>query len=226
MQQGGWGMYQLPHGRGQPGHGHRSINSNGDITLNDSLSYELDVTTPVTAQCLSTPINMIFQSTAPYNTRTSGDVTLVASGYNIPDFTGVPGTATPENPKLLWHSPGCPGSIGVNYGAYPYGVAGSTNNNTTLNLQGTGLPIPPPPGKTTTNVLSASPASPQLTGTSVTLTDTISSGGSTATDATGNVNFMANGNVIGTVPVSNGSRHLYDNDLAEPDQPADGGLLR
>ena len=83
-------------------------------------------------------------------------------------------------------------------------MAGSTNNNTTLNLQGTGLPIPPPPGKTTTNVLSAVPASPQLTTTSVTLTDTISSGGSTATAATGNVNFMANGIVIGTEPVSNG----------------------
>ncbi len=93
----------------------------------------------------------------------------------------------------------------LNGGGYPYQVAGSTNNNTTLNLQGTGLPIPPPPGKTTTNVLSVSPTSPQLTGTSVTLTDTISSGGSTATDATGNVNFVANGNVIGTEPVSNGS---------------------
>ncbi len=69
-----------------PGTATGSINSNGDITLNDSLSYELDVTTPIIAQCLSTPINMIFQSTAPYNTST-GDVTLVAANYNIPDFT-------------------------------------------------------------------------------------------------------------------------------------------
>ncbi len=71
----------------------------------------------------------------------------------------------------------------------------------------------------------ASPASPQLTRTSVTLTDTISSGGSTATAATGNINFMANGNVIGTVPGQQRRRHLHDNDLAEPDQPADGDLL-
>ena len=185
-----------------PGTATGQINSNGDITLNDSLSYTLDITQPVTHQCLSTPINMVFQSTAPYNTST-GDVTLSASNYNIPDFTGTDG-----NPDGATNSCGIaqggPGMIGVNGGSYPYGVAGSTNNNTTLNLQGTGLPIPPPPGKATTNVLTASPASPQLTTTSVTLTDTISSGGSTATAATGNVNFMANGDVIGTVPVSNG----------------------
>ncbi len=89
MQQGGWGMYQLPHDRGRPGHGHRSINSNGDITLNDSLSYELDVAVPVNRECLSTPINMVFQSTAPYDT-TTGDVTLSAANYTIPDFGGVP----------------------------------------------------------------------------------------------------------------------------------------
>ncbi len=182
-----------------PGTATGSINSNGDITLNDSLSYELDVTTPVTSKCLSTPINMTFQSTAPYDTST-GDVTLSASNYNIPAFTGLPGTVTPVDPA---------GSCGLaeeslNIGGYPYQVAGSTSNNTTLNLQGTGLPIPPPPGKPSTNVLSASPASPQLTTTSVTLTDTISSGGAVATAATGTVNFMANGNVIGTVPVSNG----------------------
>ncbi len=53
-------------------------------------------------------------------------------------------------------------------------------------------------------MLTANPASPQLTTTSVTLTDTISSGGATATAATGNINFMANGNVIATEPVSNG----------------------
>ncbi len=184
-----------------PGTATGSINSNGDITLNDSLSYTLDVTQPLTAQCLSTPINMVFQSTAPYNTST-GDVTLVAANYTIPDFTGTDG-----NPDSGTNSCGLAqggSNIGLNYPQPPYGVAGSTNNNTTLNLQGTGLPIPPPPGKATTSVLTASPASPQLTTTSVTLTDTISSGGSTATAATGNVNFMANGNVIGTVPVSNG----------------------
>ncbi len=64
--------------------------------------------------------------------------------------------------RLLWRSPGWPALRWLN--ATYQGVAGSTNNNTTLNLQGTGLPIPPPPGKTTTNVLSASPASPQLDG--------------------------------------------------------------
>ncbi len=187
-----------------PGTATGSINSNGDITLNDSLSYTLDITQPVTQQCLSTPINMIFQSTAPYNTST-GDVTLVAANYNIPDFGGVPDGNPNERPNSCGIAQGGPGSIGVNSGLYPTGVAGSTNNNTTLNLQGTGLPIPPPPGKATTNVLTASPASPQLTTTSVTLTDTISSGGSTATAATGNVNFLANGNVIATEPVSNGS---------------------
>ncbi len=176
-----------------PGTATGSINSNGDITLNDSLSYTLDVTTPLTAECLSTPINMTFQSTAPYNTST-GDVTLSASNYNIPRFTDAPGGSCGLAGE------GLNGNLGDSYQ-----VAGSTNNNTTLNLQGTGLPIPPPPGKTTTNTLTASPVSPQLTTTSVTLTDTISSGGSTATDATGNVNFVANGNVIGTEPVSNGS---------------------
>ncbi len=181
-----------------PGTATGSINSNGDLTLNDSLSYTLDVTAPVIAQCLSTPINMLFQSTAPYNTST-GDVTLVAANYNIPNFGGLPGTGPPAGPNSCGIAQGA-----INGGGYPDQVAGSTNNNTTLNLQGTGLPIPPPPGKTTTNVLTTSPTSPQLQGTSVTLTDTISSGGSKATAATGNVNFMANGNVLTTVPVSNG----------------------
>ncbi len=187
-----------------PGTATGQINSNGGITLNDSLSYTLDITSPPIAageSCLSTPINMVFQSTAPYNSST-GDVTIAASNYTIPDFTDVPGA--PPAPG------GYPGSCGIaegslNNGNYPFQVAGSTNNNTTLNLQGTGLPIPPPPGKATTNVLSASPASPQLTTTSVTLTDMISSGGATATTATGNINFIANGNVLATVPVSNGA---------------------
>ncbi len=188
-----------------PGTATGSINSNGDITLNDSLSYQLDVTSPSIAagdQCLSTPINMTFQSTTPYNTST-GDVTIAASGYNIPDFTGLAGS--PDSCGIAEGS--------LNSGAYPFQVAGSTNNNTTLNLQGAGLPVPPPPGKTTTNVLSASPASPQLTGTSVTLTDTISSGGSTATNATGNVNFMANGVVLGTEAVSTGAAVFTTTDL-------------
>ncbi len=180
-----------------PGTTTGSINSNGDITLNDSLSYELDVYTPVTEQCLSTPINMVFQSTAPYNAST-GEVTLSASNYTIPDFTGTDG-----NPDGGTNSCGIAQGA-LNGGGYPFQVAGSTNNNTTLNLQGTGLPIPPPPGKTSTSVLTASLASPQLQGTSVTLTDTISSGSTTATDATGSVNFVANGNVIATEPVSNG----------------------
>ncbi len=140
---------------------------------------------------------MVFQSTAPYNAD-SGNVTLSASNYNIPDFTDAPGGSCSI------------ALIGLNgeLGGYPYQVSGSTNNNTTLNLQGTGLPIPPPPGKTTTSMLTASPTSPQLQGTSVTLTDTISSGGSTASNATGNVTFEANGNVIGIQPVSNGSATL------------------
>ncbi len=186
-----------------PGTATGQISSNGDLTLNDSLSYTLDITSPAIAageSCLSTPINMVFQSTAPYNAST-GDVTIAASNYTIPDFTDAPG-APPQ--------PGYPGSCGIaeselNGAGYPFQVAGSTNNNTTLNLQGTGLPIPPPPGKTTTNVLTASPASPQLTTTSVTLTDTISSGGATATAATGSINFMANGVSIAIEPVSNGS---------------------
>ncbi len=177
-----------------PGTATGSIDSNGNIILNDTLSYLLEITSPSIAAgelCLSTPVNTTFQSTAPYNTNT-GDVALSASNYNIPDFTSAPG----GNCGLAEQA--------LNSGVPPDGVAGSTNNNITLNLQGTGLPIPPPPGKTTTNVLSVSPTSPQLTGTSITLNDTISSGGSMATNATGNVNFVANGNVIGTVPVSNG----------------------
>ncbi len=177
-----------------PGTATGQINSSGDITLNDSLSYTLDITAPITGSCVSSPVNLAFQSTAPYNTST-GDVTLSASKYTIPDFVEAP--VNPSACGLALSS--------LNGAGYPYQVAGSTNNNTTLNLQGTGLPIPPPPGKATTNVLTASPTSPQLTTTSVTLTDTISSGGSTATAATGSVNFIANGAVVGTASVSNGS---------------------
>ncbi len=182
-----------------PGAATGQIHSDGSITFSDSLTYVLDVTSPLTAQCESTPIDMSFQSTAPYDT-TSGDVTLVASGYNIPDFTGIPPMP-----------PGDPDSCGIAESALNTnspvgtGVAGSTNNNTTLNLRGTGLPIPPPPAKSTTNTLLASPSSPQLTTTSVTLTDTVSSGGSTATGATGNITFLANGTPIDTVPIGSGT---------------------
>ncbi len=187
-----YNMYEV-----NPGTATGSINSDGDMTLNDSLSFELDITSPSIVagdKCLSTPVNTIFQSTAPYNTST-GDVTLSASNYTIPDFPGSSPVGDCTLPSGSLNPPTGP----------PDQVAGSTNNNITLNLQGTGLPIPPPPGKTTINVLSVSPTSPQLTQTSVTLTDTISSGGSTATNATGTVNFIANGTVIDTEPVSNGS---------------------
>ncbi len=184
-----------------PGTATGQVHSDGSITLSDALSYTLDVTTPVTGQCLSTPINMSFRSTAPYNTST-GDVTLLASGYNVPDFTDLP------------NDPGsCTVAGEINSGTPPFGVAGSTNTSTTLNLQGTGLPIPPPPGKSTTNVLAASPASPQLTTTSVTLTDTISSGGSTATAATGSISFLLNGVAVATEPVSNGTASYTTSNL-------------
>ncbi len=39
---------------------------------------------------------MIFQSTAPQNPST-GDVTLSASNYTIPDFTGTDGNPMPNS---------------------------------------------------------------------------------------------------------------------------------
>ncbi len=75
-----------------PGTATGQIHSDGSITLSDALSYTLDITAPLIAQCLSTPVNMTFQSTAPYNANT-GDVTLSAFGYNIPNFTGLDGSS-------------------------------------------------------------------------------------------------------------------------------------
>ncbi len=87
--------------------------------------------------------------------------------------------------------------------AFCNGYAGSVGNNLTLALQGT-LPIPPPPGAPTVSTLTATPTSPQLTGTSVTLADTITTTASPAPSAppTGTIQFLNGTTVLATEPVT------------------------
>ncbi|MGH6876834.1 MAG: Ig-like domain-containing protein, partial [Rhizomicrobium sp.] len=94
--------------------------------------------------------------------------------------------------------------------------AGSTGNYLVLNLNGT-LSEPPPPAATSSTSLSASPTSPQVQGTAVTLTAIIKkTTGALATSATGTMNFNDRHStgastvttVVGTAPVSGGTASL------------------
>ena len=74
----------------------------------------------------------------------------------------------------------------------------------TLDLHGT-LPEPPAPATSTTTPLSVSPASPQLQGTTVTLTGTVKkTTGATATAATGTIDFYSGTTEVGAATVASG----------------------
>ncbi|MFZ0667137.1 MAG: Ig-like domain repeat protein [Acidimicrobiales bacterium] len=185
-----------------PGTATGTFNLDGQMTLTDTMMLTLNVTTPITATCVSTPIPMTFTTTSPYNLN-SNDVTISSSGFDIPDFTG-----TPDDP----------GSCGLaqeplNSGQYPYGVAGSTNNNITLNLNGT-LSLGAAGIVPTTTVVAVNPT-PGVSGQPVSLAAGIfkTNGGGPAGDATGTIAFFATSPDgteygLGTASVQGGSAQL------------------
>ena len=187
-----------------PGTATGTINSNGDVTISDALQVELGVLEPIQAQCVTSPINVILQSTGSYDPST-GNVTLSQTNFTIPDFSAAPNCATPQSTLN---------------GVSANGYAGSVGNNLTLALQGT-LPIPPPPGAPSVSTLTVTPPSPQLdlilTQSSVTMTDTITTTASPppSDEATGTVQFFDNGTLLSTQPVTNGSASFTSSTLPD-----------
>jgi hypothetical protein len=175
------------------GSGSGSINYAGTVTYTDTLSLEVHITSPITYHCIATPIHVTLDSTSPYNTSTH-DVTLKNPGsFTIPNFSS--------------------STCSLAASTLDKAFAGSTGNFLVLNLHGT-LPEPPPPAATSTTTLSASPTSPQLQGTTVTLKATVKkSTGAPATTATGTVNFKNGSTVIGTGTVSGGTASFTTSNL-------------
>ena len=139
-----------------------SISYNGNVTITDTVTVQVKITSPISETCNATPVHLTMESTSPYTTTTK-KVDLSDTTYSIPNFT----------------------TCGLAKTSLDSRFSGSSGNVLTLNLHGT-LTEPPPPAATSTTSLSTSPASPQLQGTGVTLTGTVKkTTGATATTATG-----------------------------------------
>ena len=160
-----------------------TVSYNGNVTIDDTVTVQVKITSPISATCNATPVHLVLQSTSPYNTTTK-DVDLSDTTYSIPNFTT---------------------SCGLARTSLDSRFSGSSGNVLTLDLHGT-LPEPPAPATSTTTSLSVSPASPQLQGTTVTLTGTVKkTTGATATAATGTMNFYSGTTEVGAATVSSGT---------------------
>jgi hypothetical protein len=159
-----------------------SISYNGNVTIDDTVTVQVHITSPINETCNATPVHLVLQSTSPYNTTTK-DVDLSDTTFSIPNFT----------------------TCGLAKTSLDSRFSGSSGNVLTLDLHGT-LTEPPAPATSTTTSLSVSPASPQLQGTTVTLTGTVKkTTGATATAATGTMSFYSGTTEVGAATVSSGT---------------------
>ena len=76
-----------------PGAGTGSVNYLGRVSYVAALQVLITIHVPVQEQCLTTPINVVLSSSAPY---ASGAVTIAQSNFTIPDF----GSGGPEECNL------------------------------------------------------------------------------------------------------------------------------
>ncbi|RNL62920.1 Ig-like domain repeat protein [Nocardioides marmoriginsengisoli] len=186
--------YALRYFSAQSGTGTGGVSSDGTVTYTDALTAEIHVTSPVDSMCTSTPINVVLKSKSAYDPAV-GDIELEAKNSTIPNF----------------HCTG--GLAGAIEGPLNTQFSGSTNT-ISLNMHTNEvLPIPAPPANETSTVLTVSPDAPQLVGTAVTMTATVTSGDATATDAEGSVDFVANGTVLATKAVDAGVATFTTSDL-------------
>jgi hypothetical protein len=164
-----------------------SISTSGDLSVAATLTYEVHITTPVNEACKTeAPVHVVLSSTAPY-TKTAKTVTVTNSTITIPTFS----------------TTGC--SLAASHLDKTFSGAGGELG---LSLHGT-LVVPSSAATTpapSTTVLTASPASPQPAGTTVTLKATVDkSTGSPATAATGSMTFRNGTTTLGTATVSGGT---------------------
>jgi hypothetical protein len=158
-----------------PGTGTGSVNYLGDVSYVAALQVLVTIHQPVREECLTTPIPVTLASTTPY---ASDAVTISQVNFTIPNF--VSGGPT-----------GCRLAANTLNKRYSGDV-----NEMSLSLTGA-LPLPPPPAKPTTTLLTVSPASPVLTGTKVTLTASVAATVGSTPAPTGHVTFKSGATVLG-----------------------------
>jgi Bacterial Ig-like domain (group 3) len=163
-----------------------SIDSSGDLSIAATVTYEVHITSPVNETCeTATPAHVVLASTSPY-TESNKTVAVKDPTITIPTFSKAHCTLASGDLDSTFSGPG--GELG-------------------LTLQGTVVVPPPPVGSTT--VLSATPASPQTAGTTVTLKATVEkTTGAVATAGTGSMTFRNGTTTLGTAPVSEGVASL------------------
>jgi YVTN family beta-propeller protein len=168
-----------------PGSALGQVKATGNVTMTDVLTMEVHITKPITIQCFSTPLNVKFQSTAPYNPATGGRVNLVAKTFTIPDF----GTQPP--------STSC---ISLAASTLNKRVAGSVGNAITATLHGIlVVPSSTTPTRTSVTTLSATPAV-GIAGETTTLTATVA-----PSAATGHAAFFTGTVQLATVSLASGT---------------------
>ena len=160
-----------------------TITTTGQVTIAATLFYEVHITAPVTTVCTTvTAVHVVLSSNTPYDSSTKS-VTVANAGITVPFFASCIAAT-----ELDTTFSGAGGELG-------------------LTLVGT-LAVPPPAAATTT-VVSASPASPQLVGTSLTLKATVKkTTGAAATTATGSMTFTNGSTTLGVASVTGGTASL------------------
>jgi hypothetical protein len=162
---------------------HASITTAGELSISATLVYQVNINTFSYTCITMKPVAVVLSSATPY-TSTSGKVTVLNTTIDIPGFS----------------STNCGLAAGPLTTAFS-GPGGAIQ----LTLQGE--LVVPPPATSTTTTLTATPASPQVQGTPVTLKATVKkTTGALATAATGNVKFRSGTTtVLAVVTVSGGS---------------------
>jgi Bacterial Ig-like domain (group 3)/Immunoglobulin I-set domain len=158
-----------------------TINTQGNVTVADTLYYEVHITSPLTEQCVTvSPGHVLLTSTSPYNPTTQ-DVDLSATNFTIPAFSAT--------------------NCGLASGTVTKRFSGSVGNVLTLDLHGA-LTVPPPATPTTTT-LTANPAT-VLAGQTVTLSAKISGTNATSptTGPTGTMTFFNGTTALATEQVT------------------------
>ena len=169
-----------------PNSARATINTQGELTVSDTLLIQIDITEPLAEQCVTlSPVNVLLQSVSPYNPSTE-EAALSDTSFTIPTL----GNLTPTSCKLAANT------VNARF-------AGSVGNVLTMNLHG--ALVVPPPATATTTTLSATPPGPVLVGsTTVTLSAKITGAGATnpTTGPSGTMKFFNGATLLATKPVS------------------------